>query len=114
MHDHPYRIPIDRCLSGWSHNVCARRLNLGVYRSDIKGFVGIRSKVGHRYLFTEFHWDTDPPYGTAKPQEAICECPIQSLVEYSRSTTGDLIENIELFDWIDEQGKRLGIKPASD
>jgi hypothetical protein len=114
MHDHPDRIPVDPCLNGRLYRIDARRLNLGVYRSDIKGFVGIRSKFGHRYLFTEFHWDAGPPYGTANPLESICECPIQSLVEYSRSATGELIENKELFDWIDARGKLLGITPEVD
>ncbi len=48
-------------------------MNLEVYRSDTKFFVGIRSKVGRRYLFNEFHGDTGPSYEAANPFAAICE-----------------------------------------
>ena len=114
MKDHPDRISIDDCQPGWLYRVYSRNLNLGVYRAEDHGFVGIRHKMGARYLFTEFHWDVGPPYGTANPLEAICECPIERLDEYF--LTGperNFEDNVKLFDWIEEQGRRLGITPES-
>ncbi len=49
------RIAIDECKHGWLYRVHSRNLNLGVYRTDDKGFIGIRHKFGSRFLFTEYH-----------------------------------------------------------
>lgn len=35
------------------------------------GFIGIRLKFGSKYLFTEYHWDQGPPYGTVQPKEDL-------------------------------------------
>ena len=113
MRDHPDRIPIDQCQHGWLYRVYSRNLNLGVYRESDRGFVGIREKMGHRFLFTEFHWDTGAPYGTANPLEQLCECPVTTLDEYLSLSTEELIANEELFNWIETQGQRLGIVPES-
>lgn len=113
MKEHADRIPIDDCRPGWLYRVYSRNLNLGIYRED-RGFVGIRHKMGGRYLFTELHWDIGPPHGTANPLKAICECPIQRLDEFFvRGPARNIEDNIELFDWIEEQGRRLGITPES-
>lgn len=114
MKDHPDRIPIDACQHGWLYRIYSRNLNLGVYRSSDHGFVGIRHKMAVRYLFAEFHWDIGPPFGTANPREAICECPIERLEEYFPAKSGQsIVNNTALFDWIDEQGRRTGITPES-
>jgi len=114
MKDHPDRISIDDCRPGWLYRVYSRNLNLGVYRAENHGFVGIRQKMGRRYLFTELHWDVGPPHGTANPLEAICECPIARLDEYFLTEPERKFENNdELFEWIEEQGRRLGITPES-
>ena len=81
MRDLPERLPIAHCQHGWLYRIYSRNLNLGVYRSEDHGFVGIRHKFGRRYLFAEYHWDTGAPFGTANPLEAICECPIECLSE---------------------------------
>lgn len=44
----------------------SRNLSHGVYDGE-GGFIGIREKFGQRYLFTEYHWDSDPHFGTANP-----------------------------------------------
>lgn len=114
MKDHPDRLPIENCQHGWLYRVYSRNLNLGVYREEKRGFVGIRHKMGRRYLFTEFHWDIGPPHGTANPLEAICQCPVERLDEYFRPVSvSEINPNTELFDWIEEQGKLLGITPES-
>ncbi|XZE17494.1 hypothetical protein SH449x_002768 [Pirellulaceae bacterium SH449] len=115
MRDHPDRITIDKCIDGWLYRIYSRNLNLGVYREHDKGFVGIRQKFGHRFLFAEYHWDTGEPFGTANPLEAICECPIKDLREYLTSdpTNKTLENNQVLFDWIEQKGRELGITPES-
>jgi len=102
MKDHPDRISIDDCRQGGLYRVFARNLKLGVSREKERGFVGIRHKMHRRYLFTEFHWDIGPPYGTACPLEEICECPVERLDEYFRLDSEPGVEpNTERFDWIE-------------
>lgn len=49
----------------------ARNFSIGVWNPEKKGFIGIRTKWGDRYLFTEYHWETGPPYGTVTPLEDL-------------------------------------------
>ena len=81
MRELPERIPINDCQHGHLYRIYSRNLNLGVFRADDNGFVGTRLKFDRRYLFTEFHWDTGPPFGTANPLELIVKCPIEDLSE---------------------------------
>lgn len=112
MRDLPERIPIEQCCDGWLYRLYSRNLNLGVYRKADKGFVGIRSKFGARSLFTEFHWDTGRPFGTSNPLEAICECPIECVNETPcEKHVEKHVENSLLFEWIEQQGSRLDIRP---
>ncbi len=114
MRELPERIPIKDCQHGHLYRIYSRNLNLGVYRKDDKGFVGIRLKMGRRYLFAEFHWDTGPPFGTANPLELIVKCPIEDLTEgYYDEDAKQYHDNGSLFDWIDEQAAKLGITAES-
>jgi hypothetical protein len=60
-------IKIDDCKNGYLYSLHSRNLTYGVYNEENKGFIGIREKFEQEYLFTEYHWDTGPPYGTVKP-----------------------------------------------
>ncbi len=64
---HPWedapRIPIQDCQKGRVYKLLSRNLQVGVYDGS-EGFIGIRTKFGHRFLFTEYHWDQGPPHGT--------------------------------------------------
>ncbi len=60
-------IPIDQCISRRVYILVSRNLRLGVYDGN-EGFIGIREKFGGRFLFTEFHWDQGPPFGTVRGQ----------------------------------------------
>ena len=114
MRDHPDRIPIEQCEQGWLYRIYSRNLNLGVYRESDQGFIGIRHKMGTRYLFTEFHWDNGPPFGTANPLELISECPVLCLDEYLGRISPDHVDgNNDLFEWIEQQGLLFGITPES-
>lgn len=68
-------IPLAECVEGRVYRLHSRNLDLGVFVSADRGFIGIREKFGSRYLFTEYHHDTGPPYGTATPLEDIGEVP---------------------------------------
>jgi hypothetical protein len=50
-------------------------LSHGVYNQKDKGFIGIRTKFGDRYLFTELHWDSNESFGTVKPKEDLGPIP---------------------------------------
>jgi hypothetical protein len=84
-------IPLNDCKHGTVYRLTSRNLICGVFNEKTKGFVGLREKFDRIFLFTEFHWDTGPPFGTAKPQKELILCPIEELSE----------NNKELFEWLD-------------
>ena len=94
-------IPVHECKHGGLYKLHSRNLTFGVYEEKSKGFVGIREKFGHKFLFTEFHYDNGPPYGTAVPLEFIEMCPVQDL----RETIGVIDKKTERFLEHQEGGK---------
>jgi len=73
------RIALADCKHGFAYKITSRNLTIGVFNADTRGFVGIREKFGSEYLFTEFHFDTGAPHGTASPFLEIEKCPIEDL-----------------------------------
>jgi len=61
-------IAINDCIKGRLYKIRARNFQLGVYDGQ-GGFIGRRNKFGQWYLFTEYHYDTGAPHGTAMPME---------------------------------------------
>lgn len=59
-------IPLSGCVTRGIYRLLSRNLAVGVYDGD-GGFIGIRTKFGERYLFTEHHWDQGAPFGTVRP-----------------------------------------------
>ena len=57
----------EACKDRQLYRIRSRNLDLGVYRAESGGFLGIRTKFGRRYVFEEYHWDNGEPYGTVKP-----------------------------------------------
>jgi hypothetical protein len=105
------RIPLNECIHGGLYRIDSRNLSIGVFDEKAQGYVGIREKFGARFLFTEYDWDTGPPFGTATPKEFLGMCPITDLAE-SHSTIdeeGDKIAktNQPLFDWLDQKLKEI-------
>lgn len=95
-------IPLDQCENGYLYKIQSRNLSFGVYRQEVKGFVGIREKFGSKYLFTEYHWDTGPPLGTVHPITKLEKCPVEQLNE--GFPEGGLYKtNKPLFDWLQEK-----------
>lgn len=59
-------LPLAACLRGHAYRLHSRNLAAGVFDGKT-GFLGIREKMGRRYIFCEYHWDTGAPFGTAQP-----------------------------------------------
>lgn len=68
-------IPLDQCEDRGIYKIHCRNLGYAVYNQTKKGFIGIRNKFNRRFLDTEYHWDADPTYGTAKPLEKVGVLP---------------------------------------
>ena len=60
-------ISLSECKKRRVYKLHSRNLLFGVFDGDT-GFIGIRTKCGSRFLDTEYHWDTGPPFGTARPE----------------------------------------------
>lgn len=68
-------IPLDQCVDRAVYRIKSRNLGIGVFNKESNGFIGIRTKFGDSYLFTELHHDTGPPFGTVRPAEQIGVLP---------------------------------------
>ena len=111
----PLRIPLSECKHGGLYRIHSRNLRLGVFKEGVKGFVGIREKFSHLYLFTEFHWDTGPPFGTVNPKEFLEDCPITDLDEHHFPEGKQCCEtNKPLFDWLMEKERQYGCRPGDE
>lgn len=97
-HPTPDMIPLADCKPRWLYYIDSRNLAMGVYNPDDKGFIGIRTKFGSRFLATEYHWDTGEPYGTAIPYAALEQIPDD--IELSD------FNNKKLWDWMLEAEER--------
>jgi hypothetical protein len=60
--------PIKDCVAGRVYKIRCRNLRYGVYDGE-DGFIGIRTKFGSRYLFTEYYCNPEAPLGTVRNQE---------------------------------------------
>lgn len=70
-------IELENCIDGHLYELNSRNLSYGIFTKFNNGFLGIRTKFGHRYLFTEFHWDTGEPFGTASPLKDLGNSPFK-------------------------------------
>lgn len=68
-------IKIEDCKDGWLYLIAARNSCLGIYDEKDKGFVISRFKFKNNFLFTEYHWDADPTFGTVKPLKILEQAP---------------------------------------
>lgn len=55
------------------YEVDARNFSVGVWTGEF--FIGIRYKMGSTFLDREFHYDSDPHFGTVQPIKEIGEVP---------------------------------------
>ena len=82
------RIPLSECKKGYLYRLRSRNLVSGVYDGK-EGFIGIREKFRHTYLFTEYHWEQGAPYGTAIPTEELCKVPEDIIIRERDPDTVD-------------------------
>ena len=105
-------IPIPECEHGRLYRLSSRNLRSGVYNSETRGFVGLREKFGTTCLFTEYHYDTGPPFGTAYPIEATGFLYTGNLAEVF--IEGSRVRlNRDLYEWIEQQEQKGGDNGAS-
>jgi hypothetical protein len=101
----PDMIPLDSCLDRGLYRLNSRNLGMGVFDASTKGFVGIRNKFGRDYLFTEYHWDTGAPFGTALPLEYLGDLPREISLSEGEIKEHAYQMNQPLFDWLDHKRK---------
>jgi len=68
-------IPINECVDRGAYEMRSRNLHIGVFSIKDGGFIGIREKFRSLYLFTEYHYDNGPPFGTVRPTKKIGDLP---------------------------------------
>ena len=64
-------IALEACRDRVVYRLVSRHLRLGVFCAAKRSFLGMREKFGARFAAAEYHWETGPPFGTAKPQEEL-------------------------------------------
>jgi len=101
-------IPLSDCKHRGIYRLGSRNLSLGVYNEESKGFIGIREKFGDLYLFTEYHWDTGPPFGTASPYEFVGTLPDDIEVRETVDTFDSVTRRLVDFDKEVEEGRPKG------
>ena len=94
-------LPMDRLEDRCLYLIHARCSHIGQWVAAEKGFVLLREKFDERFLFTEYHWDSDGS-GTAKPlvklsgpvpaeglfellERKLCEIPYAEFINRTRS-----------------------------
>lgn len=104
---HADYIPLEQCRHGYLYQIHCRNLSLGIFNKNTNGFIGIRTKFGDRYLFTEYHYDTGAPFGTVHPHKEL-ELYSANPEEIWESKSDDKTyrENKAMFAWLDERLKQ--------
>lgn len=89
-------INLSECKKRRVYKLHSRNLSFGVFDGKT-GFIGIRTKFGSRFLDTEYHWDTGPPFGTACPEEDTgIDIPEEIILDdFTNRRLFELLEKIE-------------------
>ena len=77
------------------YEVDARNFEVGIWNGG--GFIGIRHKFNSTFLDLEYHWDSDPYFGTCIPIKKIGEVPNELELDVRR---------LELFEYLSDFVKR--------
>jgi len=67
-------VPLNECKHRYLYKIHSRNLSVGVFDKERSCFIGIREKLGARYLFAEYHWECEA-FGTVKPESALEKLP---------------------------------------
>lgn len=88
-------ISLENCVIGDLYKLDSRNLKWGLF-TDNHSFRGMRTKFGEKFLDEEYHYDTGPPYGTAKPIQHI---PKEWLVNFNVAfTDAELLKYLKKLD----------------
>jgi hypothetical protein len=98
-------IKLEDCEKGYIYKISSRNLRLGVYDGN-QGFIGIREKFDTLYLFTEFHYDQGPPYGTVFPMTKLTPLTEGIQLRESLDTVDEVTGRKVEFDFPIPQGGR--------
>jgi hypothetical protein len=99
-------ISLNECKNGFLYQIKSRNLSFGIFTIKNKGFVGIREKFGREYLFTEYHYETGPPFGTVTPIKEFESVPEEISLEEIIKTIDNKTNRIVAFDKpVSEGGK---------
>ncbi len=94
-------IALKDCIDGGLYRLDSRNLDCGVFNADTSGFIGIRTKMGLKYLFKEYHIEIEQ-YGTAEPLELIDVTEFKNPSEANELLFLFLKERCETMNPIDE------------
>lgn len=99
-------IELNECKAGKVYRLQSRNLAFGVYDGR-EGFIGIRTKFSDRFLFTEYHWDQGPPYGTVKPLQELDDVldPLLVLADHLGSQCYYCRRPVEFEKWTEDERK---------
>jgi len=86
-------INLSECKKRRVYRLLSRNLQFGAFDGNIS-FIGIRTKCGSRFLDTEDHWDTGPPFGTAHPEEDTGIDVPKDIILHPRENEGIPIDKI--------------------
>ncbi len=100
-------IALGDCIHGGIYRLHASSFSVGVFDNTLSAFVGIREKLGKEYLFVEYHWDMDAPFGTAQPYLLLEICPIADL-STGRRLNSEYLSNTALFNYLEAVVARVG------
>lgn len=86
-------IDITQCKKRRVYKLISRNLSFGVFDGKTR-FIGIRTKCGMRFLDAEDHWDTGPPFGTARPEEDTGIVVPEEILLHKYENEGILVDKI--------------------
>jgi hypothetical protein len=80
-------LKLEECVKGHVYRLIARNFSVGVFDGR-DGFIGIRTKFGSRYLFTEYHYDA-AAFPTARPLKLLGVVPDSISLDISLGTINE-------------------------
>lgn len=101
----PY-ITMDKLKPFYLYRIHARNAVLGIWLPEKKGFMIRRNKFGDWFDFIEYHYDSDPCFGTVKPLKELEKTPfaekdfkntttIDNIIEYLKNKTKEITNEEE-------------------
>jgi hypothetical protein len=103
-------LPMGEMKDGYLYKVNCRNASFGIWRASENSFVIRRMKFYAIYKFEEYHYDTGPPFGTAKPLKELELSPFEDkdykhvVVEQDGKEYLTLPKEEEILNYLNERG----------